>query len=124
MSVLAILRYQKEKGTYPADLEALVEQGYLSQPPMDPWSDKPLAYRKTEDGFILYSVGFNFEDDGGEVSRDYKGRVSRWGTEEAGDAVLWPMPKPETPEEREERLEKEREKRRPRRRARNLQQTD
>jgi hypothetical protein len=110
LTVLAILRYQKEKGAYPADLEALVEQGYLSQLPMDPWSDSPLVYKKTDDDFTLYSVGENFEDDGGEVIRDYDGRVGMWVGE--GDAVFWPAPKPETPEERIERVEKEWEERR------------
>jgi len=57
--------------------------------PIDPFSDKPLVYRRTEDGFILYSVGPNFEDDGGVVGKDEKGRVKMWADE--GDAVFWPV---------------------------------
>ena len=71
--------------------EELFEAGYLKKLPMDPYSDSPLVYKKTDDDFILYSVGYDFEDDGGEVYRDNKGRVRPWGDE--GDAVFWPVRK-------------------------------
>jgi hypothetical protein len=123
VTIMGLLRHKNDKGFYPQSLRELTGEGYISELPMDPWSDRPLVYKKTEDGFILYSVGRNLEDDGGEVIRDYDGIVGMWVGE--GDAVFWPVPEPETPEETEKRLEKEREKRRrPWRRARNLQQTD
>ena len=40
---------------------------YLSQVPEDPYGDGPLIYRRTEGEFILYSVGADGEDDGGEL---------------------------------------------------------
>lgn len=86
LTVLAVLRYQKENAKYPADLEELVKNGYLKELPMDPYADKPLVYRKTGESFLLYSVGADFDDDGGVPSK--------WGqTEQGGDQVFWPVRK-------------------------------
>jgi hypothetical protein len=104
VTIISSLRYENDKGSYPENLEELITTGYLKELPIDPWSDKPLVYKKTDEGFMLYSIGENFKDDGGEVIRDDDGRVQMW--ECKGDAVFWPVPKPETPEEREKRLEK------------------
>ena len=94
VAVLAILRYSKDKGSFPEDLEQLISAGYLMQPPDDVFSVKPLVYRKTDDDFILYSVGPNFTDEGGEYSRDSKGRIKNWL--DNADAVFWPVPKSDT----------------------------
>ena len=91
-TILALLRYEKDKGSYPNDLQQLITAGYLRQLPMDLFSDKQLVYRKTDDDFILYSVGPNFTDEGGEYSRDSKGRIKNWL--DNGDTIFWPVPKP------------------------------
>jgi hypothetical protein len=104
LTVLAVLSYQKEKGTFPANLYELAAKGYLRELPMDLYSDSPLVYKKTDNNFLLYSFGPNFKDNSGQISRDSEGRARIWADE--GDAVFWPVPKPETPEEREKRLEK------------------
>jgi len=91
VTILALLRYEKDKGSYPNDLQQLITASYLRQLPMDSFSDKPLVYRKTDDDFILYSVGPNFTDEGGEYSRDSKGRIKNWL--DNGDTVFWPVPK-------------------------------
>jgi len=91
LTIIAVLRYKQDIGSYPENLNEMVAVGYLKELPMDPWSDKPLVYKKMDDDFILYSVGPNFIDDGGEVYRDNKGRVRPWGDE--GDAVFWPVRK-------------------------------
>jgi len=88
LTVLAIMRYEKEKGQYPAEL---VEVGYLKKLPMDPYSDKPLVYKKTEDNFMLYSFGPDFKDDDGVSAKDSKGRVRQW--RDNGDTVFWPVAK-------------------------------
>ena len=90
VAVLAILRYSKDKSSFPEDLEQLISAGYLKQPPDDVFSVKPLVYRKTDDDFILYSVGPNLTDEGGEYSRDSKGRIKNWLHN--GDTVFWPLP--------------------------------
>ena len=91
LTVLALSRYEKDNGKYPEHLHALVEPGYLKNLPIDPYSDKPLVYKKTEQSFMLYSFGENLRDDGGEVFRDDDGRIERWADE--GDWVFWPVPK-------------------------------
>jgi len=91
LTIIAILRYNGDTGRYPQNLSQLVTAGYLKQLPMDSFSDKPLAYRKTEDNFILYSVGPNFTDDGGVSGKDSKGQFKQWM--DKGDTVFWPVPK-------------------------------
>ena len=91
LTVLATLVYEKEMGEYPADLNQLVLQGYLKQLPMDPYSDKPLVYKKADNKFLLYSVGMNFTDDGGKVAKRDNGRVKKYAGE--GNWVFWPVSK-------------------------------
>jgi len=87
-TVLALRRWRLDKGEYPGRLQPLVTGGYLHKIAMDPYSDKPLIYRRMEDDFLLYSVGRNFKDDGGKAAS-----LGRWGSEWGkGDAVFWPAP--------------------------------
>jgi hypothetical protein len=82
-----------DKDGYPDKLEELVKKNYLKQLPTDPYSDKPLIYKKNDNDFALYSVGENFRDDAGEVVRySLNGEIAKWGLEN-GDAVFWPVPK-------------------------------
>jgi hypothetical protein len=92
LAILALHRWRLEKGGYPDRLADLVEAGYLARVPADPYTDSPLVYRVTGDAFTLYSLGPNFEDDGGTPGYDRKGRPSTW-VEENADAVFWPIPK-------------------------------
>ncbi|MBW7990330.1 MAG: hypothetical protein FVQ84_10000 [Planctomycetes bacterium] len=88
LTVLAVMRYENEKGGYPAGLDELVEAGYLKKLPMDPYSDGLLVYRRTEGGFLLYSLGTNLTDEGGELGlRGGKRRM--WSDD--GDWVFWPV---------------------------------
>ena len=89
LTTLAVLRYKKENGEYPLNLQELVKRGYLTELPMDPYSDKPLVYKKTDDGFLLYSVGMNFKDDSGQIARDDEGKIKQYADE--GDWVFWPV---------------------------------
>ncbi|HUV42185.1 MAG TPA: hypothetical protein VMW23_10400 [Sedimentisphaerales bacterium] len=86
--IISALRYKQQRGDYPGTLEELTAGGYLKELPMDSFSDKPLVYRKTDDGFMLYSVGQNFIDDGGQYGKDKTGEVKLWADD--GDAVFWP----------------------------------
>lgn len=88
VTILAIKRWKLEKSQYPEKLEELIDGGYLVKLAMDPYSDKSLVYRRTDDGFTLYSVGYNFTDDDGTVSSI--GPI--WGDEDSEcDAVFWPV---------------------------------
>jgi hypothetical protein len=93
LTVLAVLCYEKEKGRYPAGLNELVAAGYLKKLPMDPYSDAPLIYQKTEGGFLLYSFGIDLTDDGGELGLSSRGTPRMWM--DNGDCVFWPVPKPQ-----------------------------
>ena len=64
----AVRRYALEHGSPPESLAALVPE-YLSQVPRDAYRDAPLVYRRTPDGYLLYSVGSNGTDDGGQRVR-------------------------------------------------------
>jgi hypothetical protein len=58
-------RYRLANGQYPDTLEALIPQ-FADKLPHDVVGGQPLKYRRTENGrFLLYSVGWNGEDDGG-----------------------------------------------------------
>lgn len=95
LTIVAILQYHKGHGQYPASLTDLAEDGLLRQLPMDPYSDKPLVYRRTEGGFVLYSAGLNLTDDGG-VAGTKNGKYIRWT--DNGDVIFWPVRKGEKSE--------------------------
>jgi serine/threonine protein kinase len=61
-------RYKNEHGAYPESLTALTPE-FMTEVPLDEFDGKPLRYRREDEGFILYSVGTNLVDDGGEDSR-------------------------------------------------------
>jgi len=89
LTVLALHRRQQEKGDYPDSLSVLHTEGYLDELPMDPYTDTPLIYKTTADDFVLYSVGPDFEDNGGKIGRDEKGRIETWPGE--ADVLFWPV---------------------------------
>ncbi len=62
----ALERYRLTHGEYPETLDALAPQ-FIEKLPHDIINGQPLHYRRTADGkFLLYSVGWNETDDGGE----------------------------------------------------------
>lgn len=90
LAIIAILRYKQDTGGYPEDLEQLIAAAYLKELPMDPYSDKLLVYKKTGESFVLYSLGSDFDDDGGvENPKDSQVRKQ----EGPGDWIFWPVPK-------------------------------
>jgi competence protein ComGC len=89
VAVLALKQWRLEKNEYPVNLDELVAAGHLKELPIDPYTDKPLIYKKTDGNFTLYSIGPNFKDDGGEYGKDDKGQVRKWTN--IGDTVFWPV---------------------------------
>jgi hypothetical protein len=64
--VCALERYRLAHGEYPGTLDALAPQ-FIEKLPHDIIGGKPLIYRPTADGkFLLYSIGWNEKDDGGQ----------------------------------------------------------
>ncbi|MEL6108413.1 MAG: hypothetical protein AAFU85_20495 [Planctomycetota bacterium] len=62
---LAIKLYREDQGKFPDNLQTLTPQ-FISEPPIDPWSPggRSLVYRRTDDRYVLYSVGVDGVDDG------------------------------------------------------------
>jgi hypothetical protein len=83
----ALERYHLAHGEYPETLDVLVPQ-FIEKLPHDIIGGQPLHYRREVDGrFVLYSVGWNETDDGGQVAFKKDGSVDR----EKGDWV-WQYP--------------------------------
>ena len=83
----ALERYRLAHGEYPETLDALAPQ-FIETLPHDIINGQPLHYRREANGpFVLYSVGWNETDDGGQVVLNKNGSVDR----EKGDWV-WQYP--------------------------------
>lgn len=78
-AALRLEEYRKTHGRYPASLAAN---------PLftDPFSGKPLVYKRAGASYVLYSVGPNLQDDGGESFKESKLRPDR-----RGDLLLKPL---------------------------------
>jgi hypothetical protein len=91
-TAIALKRYQLKHGNYPKGLNSLVPE-FVSAVPLDPVDGKPLRYKLNEDGtFVLYSVGENGVDDGGNpaLSKDSTSSSLYWQNPDALDWV-WPQ---------------------------------
>jgi hypothetical protein len=82
----ALERHRLAHGQYPDALDALMPS-FIAQLPHDILNGQPLRYRRVDPGqFVLYSVGWNETDDGGQVilKKDGKPDLDKgdWG---------WPM---------------------------------
>lgn len=64
-TALALACHKARHGRRPARLDELVGD-LLKEVPADVFSGKPLVYRPEGEGYVLYSVGINGRDDGGE----------------------------------------------------------
>ncbi|HEV2947227.1 MAG TPA: hypothetical protein VGX70_07610 [Gemmataceae bacterium] len=62
---VAVERYRLANGRWPERLEDLVP-AYLSKIPIDLFDGQPLRFRRLKDGVIIYTVGEDQEDDGGQ----------------------------------------------------------
>jgi hypothetical protein len=80
-TALRLETYRKTYGRYPASLKELGNSPYL----IDPFSNQPFVYRPQGDRYVLYSVGPNGKDDGGQPFPE--GRLRR---EQPGDMGLKP----------------------------------
>ncbi|HEX5220482.1 MAG TPA: hypothetical protein VFZ59_13005 [Verrucomicrobiae bacterium] len=90
VTAIALQRYKLVAGDYPADLGALVPE-FLPGLPKDPVDGNSLRYKRNSDGtFLLYSVGADGEDNGGDPNPAKPGSKSmHW--QHCRDWV-WPQP--------------------------------
>jgi hypothetical protein len=73
----ALERYRLAQGSYPETLDALAPQ-FIGKIPNDVINGQPLHYRRTEGGkFVLYSVGWDEKDDGGNIFLTDKGAIDQ-----------------------------------------------
>ncbi len=85
---LALRAWQATHGGLPESLDDLVPE-FLSAVPADPFdtADSPLRYQRTEETYVLYSVGADGKDDGGVPPEDCED-TSTWGVLGDGDLRL------------------------------------
>ncbi|MBU4199587.1 MAG: hypothetical protein KKE37_05300 [Verrucomicrobia bacterium] len=62
---LALKLFKQKSGAYP-DVPDKLAPEFMESVPVDPFTGKPLVYRKAGDGFLLYSLGPNLKDDSGK----------------------------------------------------------
>jgi hypothetical protein len=92
LAAIALKRFQLRHGQLPPSLEALVPE-LLSAAPYDYLGAKPLGYRLKADGsYVLYSVGDDTKDDGGDPTPLPGQPGGLW----SGRDAVWPSPASES----------------------------
>lgn len=88
ITAIALKRYQLRYGAYPPGLAAL-KPDFATEVPRDPMDGKPLRYRLNSDGtYVLYSVGEDGKDDGGDSSPTTPSKTTNWLQ---GRDWVWPL---------------------------------
>jgi hypothetical protein len=86
VAALAVERFRQDRGRWPTALAELVPQ-YLAQPLADPFDGQPLRLARTSQGIVVYSVGFDGQDNGGHLDHsNVRALGSDFGFE------LWDVP--------------------------------
>jgi hypothetical protein len=89
ITAIALKRYQLRHGVYPPELAALAPE-FAAEIIDDPMDGKPLRYHLNSDGtYVLYSVGDDGKDDGGDVSPSTPSKTTTWLQ---GRDWVWPLP--------------------------------
>ncbi len=96
VAAIALERYRGKHGSYPNTLSELAPE-FLKNPPADFMDGQPLRFRPAADGhFILYSVGLDGVDHGGQMPlRERRGGANIgpgfFGAPQKRD-IVWPLP--------------------------------
>ena len=86
IAAIALARFKIKTGQYPGQLSDLVPD-QLREVPVDYMDGKALRYRPSPTGFLLYSVGRDGEDNGGDVTSTSSAKAtSLW----EGRDMVWP----------------------------------
>ena len=74
VTAAALSAYRRDHGEYPPSLQFLLVD-YLDELPLDPYVDQPLRYIRQQEGedYLLYAVGPNQIDDGGQKPTQRRG---------------------------------------------------
>jgi len=86
---ISLRRFYIRHQQWPEKLEVLTPD-FLAAVPIDPMSGAPLRYRREADGgFVLYSVGEDGKDNGGDPTpADKASKYELWN----GSDLVWPKP--------------------------------
>jgi hypothetical protein len=95
-ALIAVERYRLKHGKWPAKLEDTVP-AFLEKVPLDPIDGSPIRYKRWADGVVVYSIGNNRKDDGGEVLKSLHDYGYRLWDKDKRRAAPPPLP-PEVPE--------------------------
>lgn len=68
---LACERHRLKTGSFPAALADLPKE-LLAEVPSDPYTGKPILFKPTADGLVVYCTGADGSDDGGNLSSESK----------------------------------------------------
>lgn len=88
----ALVRFQRRHGRWPASVADVVPE-FLSEIPLDQFTGQPLLYKLIDGKPVVYSVGADSDDDGGQQpTTGNLGSVKRFDDESPsdGDWILWP----------------------------------
>lgn len=89
VAAIALKRYQMRHGAFPNALDALVPE-FCAEVPRDPVDGQPLRYRRLPEGdFLLYSLGENGTDEGGDPTPSRLATTPNWLR---GRDIVWPQP--------------------------------
>lgn len=94
--IITMASYKDIDGNWPENLDelaGLTEAENL----IDPVNNGPFVYRKTAEGFTLYSTGKNGIDEGGEYKSDFTKDL--FEPAEPDDRMIWPKKKCESEEQ-------------------------
>ncbi len=99
VTAIALERFHGRHGSYPKTLSELAPE-WLKNPPVDFMDGQPIRYRLTDDGhFVLYSVGLDGVDNGGEMRRPRRASPGGAPYEDPrefgfrqGVDLVWPRP--------------------------------
>jgi hypothetical protein len=96
VTAIALKRHQLRHGNLPAALTELAPD-FLASVPLDPVDGQPLRYQLKSDGsFLLYSIGEDGVDDGGDPTPPATNSTSNPSLQKGRD---WVWPQPATAEE-------------------------
>jgi len=70
-TAVAAERYRiSHDNAWPRGLDDLVKAGLIKEAPRDPYDGKPLRFKRTPTGILIYSIGPDRTDDGGKLNRN------------------------------------------------------
>jgi hypothetical protein len=74
-TAIALEKFRSDHANRYPDALTELTPNYLPSVPADPFDGKPLRYRKTGEGYVLYSIGRNLKDDGGKPGHGMEGDI-------------------------------------------------